>query len=224
MKAYKILYKLTSRSRPDKFFQTIDNIYIHQSFKSKFHIHCTLDSDDTTMHNNEVIDKLKKYTELSYKFDRSKNKIEAINRDFDTIDFDWDIVVNMSDDMVFTEKDFDKEIRRAFMEHFPDTDGCLHLPDGNQNENLITLAILGKKYYNRFKYIYHPAYVSLWCDSEMTDVAKQLNKYVYIPKFMYKHMHPAWGLGKMDAQYQRTESFFNVDKATYEQRKINSFA
>lgn len=224
MKNYKILYKLTTRSRPDKAIATIDNIYIHQSFTSKFHIHVTLDSNDETCNNETFIDKLKKYTNLTFTFGESKNKVEAINRDVDKIDYEWDILVNMSDDMYWHHEGFDQEIRRAYMQFFPDLDGAVHFPDGNQNERIITLAIVGRKYYDRFKYIYNPEYISLWCDQEFTDVAKALGKYAYVSKSLYRHMHPAWGLAPMDAQYQYTESFESADKLTYLKRQANGFA
>jgi hypothetical protein len=128
----------------------------------------------------------------------------------------------MSDDMMFTVKDFNHVIERAFMLN-DDTDMCLHLPDGNQNDVIITLAILGRKYYGRFNYIYHPDYKSLWCDNEMTDVAKMLGKYMYIPVHVYRHMHPAWGLSANDAQYIHTESFFREDENVYRKRKSCNF-
>jgi enamine deaminase RidA (YjgF/YER057c/UK114 family) len=45
----------------------------------------------------------------------SKNKVDAINRDMDAFSKPhWDILVNMSDDMEFTYKGFDIDIRKEF--------------------------------------------------------------------------------------------------------------
>ncbi len=211
----KILFKLTSRSRPEKFKETLENIIDNVSEDCEYKILCTVDSDDHTLTGFVT------FVDSPYILHSgvSKNKIDAINRDMDKSG-DWDILVNMSDDMRFIQKGFDKVIVDSFA---GDTDLCLHLPDGNQNEKLITLAILGRKYYERFNYIYHPSYISLWCDMEMTDVAKNLGKYKYVPQLVYRHLHPAWGLAPMDDQYIKTESFESVDKQNYLTRKANGF-
>ena len=211
----KILFKLTSRSRPQRFLETIDNILLNVSSDCDFKILCSLDLDDTSMTSLPMPNDKR----ITYVFGSSKNKIDAINRDMEA-GGDWDILINMSDDMRFTFKDFNKTIEDSFK---LGTDLCLHLPDGNQNERLITLAILGRKYYERFNYIYHPSYKSLWCDVEMTEVAKSLGKYMYVPVNVFRHMHPAFGLAPNDAQYQHTESFFHEDEITYNRRKESGY-
>ena len=76
-------------------------------------------------------------------------------------------------------------------ELYPNTDGVLWFNDGNQGNRLNTLCILGKKYYERFNYIYHPDYTSLWADNEFMDVANLLNKQIFnfftplIPRSLY---------------------------------------
>ena len=219
----KILYKFTTRSRPHLFNRGMKSI-IENSSSDNYHILVSTDIDDETMlkpfdySNTTIISKT------------SKNKIDAINRDlneFTTI-YDWDILVNMSDDMVFTKKGFDDVIRKAFDYEVNNThtvgslDRCLHFPDGNRND-LITMAIMGREYYNRFNYIYHPDYISLWCDNEMTDVAKQLGCYKYVNEHILEHKHPAYGKGAFDRQYVKTESYSVVDEVTYHKRKANNF-
>ena len=176
-----------------------------------YHILVSVDSDDESMHRNFD------YPNTTIISGVSKNKIDAINRDLNKYSGDWDILVNMSDDMVFTKKGFDDIIRDNC-----ELDQCLHFPDGNRND-LITMAIMGYYYYERFNYIYHPDYRSLYCDNEMTDVAKQLGCYKYIDEQILEHRHPAYGKGVFDAQYQHTESYSPLDKAIYEKRKANNF-
>lgn len=216
---YKLLFKLTSRSRPRKFFETIDNIQSLISSDCKYRILCTLDTDDNLMNNPFVIENMEGRQNIMYSYGKSKNKIDAINRDMELAG-EWDILINMSDDMRFTYASFDKVIKDAF----DNLDTCLHLPDGNQNEKCITLAIIGKEYYNRFNYIYHPDYVSLWCDMEMTEQSKMLGCYKYVNSQVYRHMHPAWGLAQYDHQYRITESYFHADQQTFLKRKELGFA
>ena len=174
----KILYKFTTRSRPELFKRGMESI-IDNSSSDNYHILVSVDDDDESMRQEF------NYPNTTIVSGKSKNKIDAINRDIDKFGGDWDILVNMSDDMVFTKKGFDDVIRESF-NVLPDYSEvivadfnlCIHFPDGNRND-LITMAIMGREYYERFNYIYHPDYISLWCDNEMTDVAKILGCYKY---------------------------------------------
>lgn len=209
----KILFKYTTRSRPHLFARGMESI-IQNCNSNNYHILVSADVDDPTMLHHDYLDNERVTTIWKH----STGKINAINRDVNDYEDGWDILVNMSDDMVFTAVGFDDIIRRSF-----DTlSQCLHFPDGNTKE-LITLSILGRQFYNRFGYIYNPEYISLFCDNEQTDVAKILGAYKYIDREIFEHRHPAVGKAQMDAQYYHTESFFQQDRATYERRKSANF-
>lgn len=232
MKDMRILFKFATRSRPQLFKRGLDSI-INNCESENYIILVSVDSDDPTM-SKEHCDNYKN-TMIVCK--TSESKVHAINRDFEFVS-NWDILVNMSDDMVFTKKGFDNIIRGHFFDagvralneslkfvhgpFFMMTDKCLHFPDGNRND-LITMAIMGREFYDRFGYIYHPDYKSLYCDDEMTAVAKQLGCYKYVDEQIVKHLHPAYGKAKYDKQYQHTESFDQADKQTFERRKANNF-
>lgn len=219
----RILYKFASRSRPEKFIQAVENIYVNQRHDD-YTILATLDIDDATMNNETMIEKMKRYDKLYPVFSHSANKIEAYNRDMQLAP-EWDLGILMSDDMLFVKNGFDREIIQDMEEAFADGDGFLHYSDGNQGANVCTMSILTKKYYDRFGYWYHPSYTSLWCDNEATDVAKNLGRYKYFDKILFRHSHPAWGLGVMDDLYLRNESRVNWDKdeRNYNERKANGF-
>jgi len=217
----KLLIKFPTRSRPDKFFYVLDTYYklLDDLSNTRFIISC--DIDDSTMNSESVINKFKEYENLEFYFGHNKNKIEAINADMN--DNDYDVILLASDDMIPQEKGYDTIIKQSFKKFFPDTDGVLWFNDGYQGSNLNTLSILGKKYYDRFGYIYNPTYVSLWCDTEFTDVSRMLNKVKYIPHVIIKHEHPVWLGEKWDNLQVKNDSFNNVDKVNYEKRKKNNF-
>ncbi len=224
----KILYKFASRSRPEKFFAAIKNIIEHSNYP-EYTILCSLDNDDPTMNNGQVTESIEDIpmpagSKLIVNFGYSKNKIDAINRDMEGIEFD--ILVNMSDDMVFPCLGFDQEIRRHMSESFPDGDGVLLFHDeGKETKDVVTMAIMGKKYYDRFGYIYFQGYESVWCDVEMTEVAKRLGRLKKCEPSILRHEHPANGYGQMDEQYRKTEApeVFHRDKAMYDLREKNNF-
>jgi hypothetical protein len=217
----KLLIKFPTRSRPNKFFDVLNKYYelLEDKDNTRFIISCDL--DDKSMNCDEVIHSLKNYNNLEYYFGNNKNKIEAINADIN--DDDFDIILLASDDMIPQEKGYDTIIKQSFKKFFPDTDGVLWFNDGYQGKNLNTLCILGKKYYKRFNYIYNPTYVSLWCDTEFTDVSKILNKVKYIPHIIIKHEHPVWLGQKWDDLQIKNDSFNNIDRVNYENRKKNNF-
>jgi hypothetical protein len=173
------------------------------------------------MNCDDSKEKLNKYRNLEYHFGNNKNKIEAVNADMN--DDGYDVILLASDDMIPQEKGYDTIIKQSFKKFFPDTDGVLWFNDGYQGKNLNTLCILGKKYYQRFGYIYNPTYVSLWCDTEFTDVSKILNKVKYIPHVIIKHEHPVWLGEKWDNLQIKNDSFNDFDKKNYLTRKEKNF-
>lgn len=220
----KITYVFASRSRPDKFFAAIENI-INLSVKEDYVIIASLDSDDKSMNNEVVKNRIKGYRKVSAYYGTSTGKVHAINLNCDKIPKSTDIIIVMSDDMVFTQQGYDDIIRIDMQKYFPDMDGCLHYPDGSKvQERLITLPIMGVNFFNRFGYIYNPSYISLWVDMEMTEVAKKLGKYKYLQNSkIFKHAHPLWTKEPYDALMTRNESFYNSDKEIYLKRLANNF-
>ena len=217
----KILYNYTTRSRPEFFKRGLASI-IDNSESPNYHILVSIDRNDTSMNNAAMWVFIENTPRVTMVVGDSKNKIDAINRDVNGFDYDWDVIVNMSDDMVFDRIGFDNIIRKGFDKFGISLDTCLHFPDGNRRD-LITMAIMGREYYERFNYIYHPSYKSLYCDDEMTIVSKKLNCWKYINEDIFKHLHPAFGKAPNDPQYFITESFGGIDKVTFESRKANNF-
>jgi hypothetical protein len=212
-----IVFKYATRSRPILFDRGIDSIVSNLNNQDYF-ILVSCDENDITMLNHHF--KYQGNPKIKFVYGISKNKIDAINRDFEHLPKEWDILVNMSDDMVFTQRGFDDVLRNDFS---GDYDLCLHYPDGYRTD-LITMSILGKNYFDRFGYIYHPAYASLWCDNEQTEVAKLLNKYKYCNKQIFIHKHPANDASvERDAQYGTTESYFGLDEIVFKDRKAKNF-
>lgn len=212
----RILFKYTSRSRPKEFNRGLESIYNNIEDKDNFSVLVSLDSDDPT---------LKDYKFPYPNVGTSTNKINAINRDLNEWVGDLDLLVNMSDDMIFTVKGFDNIIRELFVKHFPNGDGFLHLNDGHQGENVSTMSIMDRKYYERDRFIYHPEYKSLWCDVEATEVAWMRGCYAYEPIVLFDHLHPAWGLAPNDPQYLASEApeMWHHDKAVIERHRAVNY-
>lgn len=221
---HKILFKYTSRSRVNNFFRGLDSIINNLANKKDYHILCSFDVDDKEYANPQFIERLNAYTNVSHYFGISTSKIYAINRDI-LLAPEWDILVNMSDDFIFTQWGFDDIIRTAFQQHFPDLDGFLHFHDGFQ-PRLATMSIIGKKWFDRTGYIYHPSYITEFCDNEENEKAKRLGKYRYMGNDMkiMMHLHP-YNANKeaIDDLYRKNMLSSNADKENYFKRLAINF-
>jgi hypothetical protein len=129
----------------------------------------------------------------------------------------------MSDDMLFTVFGFDVMVGVDMMTHFGDGDGLLHYPDQDAKEYLATMYIAGRKYYERFGYIYHPSYKSLWCDNEVMDIAIKLGKYKFTGYQINLHLNPAYGHLEKDEMFLRQQGDWGEDELNYYNRKNKNF-
>lgn len=218
----KILIKYPSRSRPQRFFEGLDSITKLVADKNNYVVQCTFDQDDMTMFDENIANKVTTYPNVDINYGKSISKIDAINRDLDRIT-DWDILVCMSDDMRFIAYGWDELIRDGFRINAPDLDAFLHYPDSTARNMLCTMSIIGRKYFERDGYIYHPSYQSLWCDNEAMEVAKRRGKYIYMGIQLFDHLHPAYRLAEWDEQYTRQQGLWGVDEANFIERQKHNF-
>jgi hypothetical protein len=222
----RLLVKFPTRARPEKFLKLLRLYLDYLDSREDARIAVTCDVDDTSM-SDSIIEQA---TSLDPSVvlcipGESKNKIHACNRDIDYLSsiFTWDILVLASDDMLPVYKGYDTRLKAEMEKHYPDLDGVLWFNDGYIKQTLNTMSILGRKYYERFNYIYHPSYISLWCDNEFQEVATNLGRQTYFDDVLFKHDHPCNTGSKGDELLQKNESFFQADKKTYLKRKARGF-
>jgi len=217
-----ILFKFPARGRKDKFLSTLLAYHENLINKEDFQFLISIDEDDAVLNNDEVKELLSKFPNTKVVVGPSIGKIGAVNRDMDHAE-PWEIVVLLSDDMMPKLKGFDMIIRKDMHKTFPDGDGVLWYNDGHQGDKLNTLCILGKKYYDRFGWIYHPGYKSLFSDNEFMEVSKLLGKVKYNSLCIIEHQHWAWGYGNMDDLYKANEKYFQEDQAFFQKRSAENF-
>lgn len=120
-----------------------------------------------------------------------------------------DIIVVMSDDFD-CPKNWDIEIIEKTKGK---SDWIAKTPDGIQKW-IITLPIMDRIYYNRFGYIYHPDYIHMFCDTELTCVADLTGRKIEL-NIPFVHNHYSTGKSikdeisiKADATWQQGEKLF----------------
>lgn len=211
----RFLFKYPSRGRPEKFKSTLLLHLNHLSNKNDYKFIFSFDNDDKLM-NNEDIKLFIKNLNINYDvfYGDNKTKVEAINANLENQNFD--ILVLVSDDMIPHLKDYDEVIRKIIEKSENGLDTIIHFNTPMWADILDIWCIMGKKYYDRFNYIYHPNYKSISCDNEYTEVAKMLNKYIFSEISPFDH----------NFQSDNTSLknwYFNVedDKTYWERKKIN---
>ena len=218
----KLLIQFPTRQRPDKLLGYLFQYLNLMEDKKNFRVHISCDTDDLTMNNDKMKDLISYYPNTDISFNDNKSKIQAVNAGVS--ERDWEILILASDDMLPLVKGYDNIIRGLFSTHFPDGDGVLHFNDGHQGDRLNTLCILGRKYYDRFGYIYNPAYKSLFADNEFDEVSRILARRVYIDQMIIKHEHPdANKAVKWDDLYERNGIPLNEDCTAYNTRKAQGY-
>ena len=223
----RILIKIPTRSRPEKFLAVLERYVDFLSGEHDVRFVISLDDDDDTMNTPEIrarLDEIAERVPLIYRYGTSKTKIEAINADLG--DQEADILVVGSDDMVPQVRGFDAIIARDMEKHFPQLDGALNYHDGYKSEHLqklMTLPVLGWAFYRRCGYVYHPDYDSVYCDREQTDVLRLLGRIVDLPQCIIKHEWP--DEVQQDALAKRNESraTYARDRAIYRYRRRRRF-
>ncbi|MES2287400.1 MAG: hypothetical protein V4547_17030 [Bacteroidota bacterium] len=222
----KILWKFPCRGRVDLFFKSLDSLNDNIRDRNNYLISLTIDTDDVILNTPEVIERINTYPNTSIEWGLSKSKIDAVNRSMPN--YDWDVCIVWSNDMVCTFFGMD-DIMRADMYNIinnHDDDFLIHYPEQDAREFLNVLLIVTRKYYNRFNYLYHPSYLSLWCDNETMCVSKMLGRYHYVgTPSLYVHENAAYHQYnlKRDELFNEQQSHWAVDEANFHERRKRNF-
>lgn len=226
MNVLRILFKFPCRGREKMFFESLDSLNNNIRDRNNYLISLTLDTDDTILNRPEVIDRIMTYPNVSIEWGVSESKVHAINRSFP--DYDYDVLICWSNDMFATFYGID-DVMRDYFHHIINNHGddfLAHFPEMDAKEWLNVLYIASKKYYQKFNYIYHPSYKSLWCDNESMEVAKRLGKYHYIGiPGLYVHKNAAYSHHGVDRDelFNFQQSLWGVDEANFHERKARNF-
>jgi hypothetical protein len=212
----KLLIKYASRQRPKRFFDGLDTIIDLAYNKEDYTVFAILDKDDPEIRAYiSGLEDNEKYSKVIRDVGFSTSKINAINRPTPEI-IEWDILVNFSDDQRFVLFGYDEIIRQFVEETAPDTDGLFFFPDQDAKDALITMSIIGKKYFMRDGWVYHPDYISIFADNHAMDMAKIRGKLFYNPTMIALHLNPAYGHLEKDTMFlQQQQVGWTVDQETY---------
>lgn len=235
----RFLWKYPTRSRPDLFQKRLINWLEMLDVQDREHHRwvITIDESDETMNNTEMMDWIQQtfkqfrpdenmgVLDYSIYILTNSGKISAcnagVNEELQV--FDADFISLVSDDMVLTEAGLGlgPKIKAEILHNYPDGDAALHINDGLQGMKLCTFSCMGRKFYDRFGYLYHPDYVSTHCDDEFTQLAWGLRRMIWVPEVWVKH---DWvGHSRPDEMHQKNHALMSRDAQVYQERVKRQF-
>jgi hypothetical protein len=171
----KLLIQISSRSNPGGLFHALNQYYRNFSGTVAYHFLVTLDENDLVMNTPSMREKLEAYPNLSYYFGPWNSPIHAKNRDIEKHP-NFDILLLGRDDTIEITAFFDRLIADIMQKSFSAYDGVLTVKNDTETKHSI-IPIIGKKYYERFGFVYYPGYQSEYHDEDLKSVAKLLHKF-----------------------------------------------
>lgn len=101
------------------------------------------------------------------------------------------------------------------------SDFCAKVDDGLQ-PTLITMPIMDRVYYERYGYIYNPAYQHMFVDQELTAVAIMTGKRIKLP-LLFPHNHYSTGKTPKDALNSRNDATWQQGERLFNERLKTNF-
>lgn len=224
----RILIQFPTRWRTEKFLKVLEKYFSMLSGRHDVRVQVISDTDDPKMARHEVEQAVKSITDGKYWFRRGshRTKIEAVNSHMASSigGWTWDACILASDDMIPQVNGYDNIVASYMSRYFPDTDGVLWFNDGYAGEKLNTLSIFGRKYYERWGYIYYPATASFFSDNDWQERAEKLGRQLYVGAVIIKHEHPC-NLRKapLDDLYKKNSASWDKDKTAFEAHRNRRF-
>lgn len=212
----RFLFKFASRGRPESFKDSLTRHLNHLSKKNTYKFVFSFDNDDPSMKNDDILNFLDSLN-INYEafYGDNKTKIEAYNANLENQDFD--VLVLLQDDMIPCIQNYDEIIREIMETNENGLDTTIHFNTSRWVNLLDVWCVMGKKYYDRFGYIYHPDYKSIACDNEYTEVAKMLNRSIFTEISPFYHNNIS------DETTLKNWYFNTEDDQTYHRRKAINF-
>lgn len=202
-----------SRNRPEQAYNTFRNWTEKAENWNNFDYTLSLDySDPTLAKYNDWIDR---YPLPSQIINDNNSAIEAINKAAKIST--GEIIIVISDDFDCTHY-WDTQLLAKLEGK---SDFIVKTIDGLQ-KTLITLPIMDRVYYNRFGYIYHPDYLHMHCDEEMTIVGHMLGKVINLD-LCFPHNHYTTGKMQMDAINAKNNATWAHGQSTLDRRAKTNF-
>lgn len=203
-----ILIKIHSQANVDQLKPILDKYYENLSQKVPYHIILSTDAENAGA-------TLISYPNLTILSSKGKSNTEAINLGISDHINKYNFLLITSDEIEPNIKNYDTAIIAALS----DNDSVLNLvSEGRESTNIA--PAMGKKYFQRFGYVYNPVYNTSSYDRELTCISRILGKETIPTQSILKKINPiAKALSPRDEMlfHKRHLNNFGISEATLQE-------
>ena len=200
-----------SRNRALKALVTYDMWINNASKQHEIEHILSLDTDDYDLDRYHTIFRNSRFVVAP-----NKNLVEATN--IGAKECKGDILILLSDDFECYEN-WDIDIVKAFEGEI----GCVLKTFDGVQKWIVTLPIMDRAYYEMQGYFYHPEYVHMFCDTEMSHKADIENRLLIRNDIFFNHAHYTTKQSKMDAINIKANSSWAQGQEVYLRHVRESF-
>jgi hypothetical protein len=204
-----------TRQRYSSITELWDSIMKTVQQKDNVELCLYLDNDD-----QETIDKIKNYSvnkKIKYVVGERIILSQMWNEAYKLAD--GDIIMHCGDDIRFRTLNWDNEIRKEFLK-FSDKIVLVYCDDGIGCGSLATHSFLHRKWIEVSGFFLPPYFSSDYNDTWLDDVARRINRIVYLDKIYTEHLH--YCVGKVTKDQNTLERLERLSKdncpAIYEEK------
>jgi hypothetical protein len=168
-----------SRSRPTKSFDATQK-WIQNASSTDFEVIVSIDDNDP--HRDQYLAIYSNVPKAKVIINKNRSAVDAINNA--AKESIGEILIVVSDDTGCTNQ-WDTIISKATEGH---SDYILKVYDGVQKW-IITMPIMDREYYNRYGFVYYPAFKHMFVDTFLTHQADALKKVIWRNDITIPHHH-----------------------------------
>lgn len=167
-----------SRSRALKSFQATQQ-WLNNSDKQDYELIVSIDSNDP---DKDYYQSLYRSTKARIIINDNRSAVDAINNAAKVSQ--GEILIVVSDDTGCV-RSWDTILSKATEGH---SDYVLKVYDGIQKW-IVTMPVMDRVYYNRYGFVYYPAFKHMFCDTFLTHQADALKKVIWRNDITIPHLH-----------------------------------
>jgi hypothetical protein len=133
------------------------------------------------------------------------------------------VIIAVADDFI-PPVDWDSQLLSVQPASWIDEDRVIHVNDGYVR-TLCTLAILTRKRYEKYGYLWYPKYESLFCDTEFSDVANRDGVIIEAMHLLFEHAHPDCNKRQRDNNdmVHASQARWNSGEQLFNFRRVQGF-
>ena len=203
----KISIILPTRKRSLNLERLFNSILETVNLRNRLEISLRLDEDDKD--SDLIIKKFQSKLDLNlFRGPRLENKGFLWNQAWENAT--GEIFMMCGDDVVFRTPSWDLRIREEFAK-IKDRIVFIFGKDGLQNEDLGTLGFIHENWTKTTGYFVPPHFQAHYHDTWNDELARRIERRIFIPELFFEHMHHSVGKSKCDEIYSEMDKSWDRD-------------